>query len=385
MRALHHAAKELDGGSIVRARFLEADHVEAAQSLVVDERAADEPGERLSERVPHRDVERDDAQLPGTGGRRLRKQAGKRQGEEDDVPKFRSLPASHPPQGYHPSPGRLAPPSLPVTIRAAVLERVNCYVCGTRNERVWAQENGYTAVRCAECGLVYVDPRPPLESISKAAQTGLHEGQDRLDVVGSYGGAPRVRHYVRVLHDLYGPGYFYGSGERWLDYGCGYGEFLEALREESGKTLSLTGFEPNAIKSASARERGLDVGFESTTLERRFHYLSLLNVYSHLPNPLTTLAELREALEPGGELLLQTGNFAELEREEIPVRLDLPDHLSFAGERLVQRVFEASGFRVHRVVRYPLGPRPKGLRARFRPQPPPARGWADLWIRARRA
>jgi 2-polyprenyl-3-methyl-5-hydroxy-6-metoxy-1,4-benzoquinol methylase len=261
------------------------------------------------------------------------------------------------------------------------LERVACYVCGQQNDEVWARENGYAAVRCGHCGLVYVDPRPRLESISAAARTGFHDGADQLNVVGSYGGEPRVQRYVDILRDLYGEGYFYKSGESWLDYGCGYGEFLEALRKESGRSLRLTGLEPNEIKAASARERGLDVGFGPSKLTGRFHYISLLNVYSHLPSPPETLTELRERLEPGGELLIETGNFAELEREQIPTKLDLPDHLSFAGERLVRRVLEKAGFRMQKIIRYPMFPRPRGLRARLA-SPRPSHACADLWIRA---
>jgi 2-polyprenyl-3-methyl-5-hydroxy-6-metoxy-1,4-benzoquinol methylase len=268
--------------------------------------------------------------------------------------------------------------------RMETLEAVRCYVCGKQNSEVWARENGHVAVRCGDCGLVYVDPRPRLENISAGARTGLHEGAGELNVIGSYGGEPRVRRYKDILRDLYGDGYFYKSGESWLDYGCGYGEFLEALRQESGGALKLTGLEPNEVKAASARQRGLDVSFDSSMLKRRFHYISLLNVYSHLPNPPETLAELAEGLEPGGEVLIETGNFAELEREQIPTSLDLPDHLSFAGERLLRRVLEKTGFRVQKVVRYPMFARPRGLRARLS-APKPARGCSDMWIRASRS
>jgi SAM-dependent methyltransferase len=267
-------------------------------------------------------------------------------------------------------------------MRPAMLERVACYVCGKQNDGVWARENGYTAVRCSDCGLVYVDPRPRLEDISRAARTGLHAGAAELDVVGSYGGEPRIRRYASVLRDLYGDGYFYKSGERWLDYGCGFGEFLEALRQESGGGLKLVGLDPNDRKAASARERGLEVSFDPSTLSGRFHYISLLNVYSHLPNPPETLAELREHLEAGGELVIQTGNFAELEREQIPTQLDLPDHLSFAGERLVRRVLEKAGFSVQKVVRYEMFGRPRGLRAKLGAPKKPPRGCSDLWVRA---
>jgi 2-polyprenyl-3-methyl-5-hydroxy-6-metoxy-1,4-benzoquinol methylase len=262
---------------------------------------------------------------------------------------------------------------------------VPCYVCGSSTSRAWASENGYHAVRCSDCGLVYVNPRPAHESISRAAQTGLHAGEKELAVTGSYGGRRRVDHYLARLAELYGPAYFHGAGERWLDVGSGFGEFLEALGEASGGALKTRGLEPNETKAASARERRLNVSFaELASLGEKYQYVSLLNVYSHLPDPPAVLRTLRELLEPGGELLLQTGNFAELERDEIPVPLDLPDHLSFANERLVRRVLDAVGFSVVNAKAYPMFPPPKrGVLGR-RPAPAPARQCLDLWVRARR-
>jgi SAM-dependent methyltransferase len=234
---------------------------------------------------------------------------------------------------------------------------------------------------------VYVNPRPPLESITRAAQTGMHAGERELKVTGTYGGRRRIDAYRARLSDVYGPGYFHGSGERWLDVGAGFGEFLEALGEASAGSLKTRGLEPNTTKAASARSRGLDVTFaELASLGERYHHISLLNVFSHLPDPPALLASLRELLEPGGELLLQTGNFAELEPDQIPVPLELPDHLSFANERLLRRVLGGAGFSVVAVKSYPMRAQVKRpvLSRKRKLASTPQRQCLDLWIRARR-
>jgi len=263
---------------------------------------------------------------------------------------------------------------------------VPCYVCGSREHTPWASENGHQAVRCRDCGLVYVNPRPAPESISRAAQTGMHGGERNLAVTGAYGGPQRHEHYLSRLADLFGPGYFHGSGERWLDVGAGFGELLETLAIASGGTLRARGLEPNETKAASARERKLDVSFvELSALGQRFHYVSLLNVFSHLPDPPATLAELGDLLEPGGELVMQTGNFAELEPEEIPVPLDLPDHLSFGSERLLRRVLDRSGFTLVSLRSYAMyPPRRRRTVLRQKAEPVVERQPLDLWLRARR-
>jgi 2-polyprenyl-3-methyl-5-hydroxy-6-metoxy-1,4-benzoquinol methylase len=264
---------------------------------------------------------------------------------------------------------------------------VPCYVCGATAHTPWGTENGHQAVRCKDCGLVYVSPRPALASISRAARTGMHAGQQNLEVTGAYGGTKRHAHYLSRLSDLFGAGYFHGSGERWLDIGAGFGELLETLALASGGSLRARGLEPNEAKASSARARHLDVSFiELSDLKERYHYVSLLNVFSHLPDPPATLAELGSVLEPGGELVLQTGNFAELERSEIPVPLELPDHLSFANERLLRRVLQKAGFALVSIRSYPMySTQPKRSMLRRKTEPLEGRRPMDLWLRARRA
>jgi len=69
---------------------------------------------------------------------------------------------------------------------AAVLEPVSCLLCASDDARPWGRENGYTAVKCKRCGLVYV-PWPRLDAISEAARTGLHPTEAGELNVSHYG------------------------------------------------------------------------------------------------------------------------------------------------------------------------------------------------------
>ncbi len=264
------------------------------------------------------------------------------------------------------------------------IESVACYVCGARESQPWAEENGFLAVRCNECGLVYVNPRPTRGSISLAAQSGLHAGEAMVDETGARD-AGKVKHYQQRLRALFDAGALARKARaRWLDIGCGFGEFLEALQLESAGALSTVGSEPNVHKATAARSRGLDVTFRELSREAPgYSFVSLLNVFSHLPDPPELLRQLAGLLDPGGQLVLQTGNWAELERVNVPDRLHLPDHLSFASEKLVRRLLEAAGFSEIAVQRYPMF-RP-GILARLRGlgDRAPATVASDLWFKAR--
>ncbi len=264
----------------------------------------------------------------------------------------------------------------------APLESVACYVCEATEHRPWAAENGFYAVRCKGCGLVYVNPRPTRKSISLAAQSGLHAGQTTTDETGARDPG-KVKRYRERLRALYGTANLPDErGARWLDIGCGFGEFLEALGLESRGALLTVGSEPNERKASAARSRGLDVSFRDLASETMpYDFVSLLNVFSHLPAPPELLQQLRGNMHPGAELVLQTGNWAELERAAIPDRLHLPDHLSFGSEPILRRLLETSGFAVVSVLRYPMF-RPNWW-ARLSGKPAATGGACDLWFRAR--
>ncbi len=264
-----------------------------------------------------------------------------------------------------------------------VLESIVCYVCGAGENTPWAEENGFRAVRCSGCGLVYVNPRPSRASISQAAQSGLHEGEALLDETGQR--APgKVSHYRKRLHALFDPEPLSARpNARWLDLGCGFGEFLEALQLEGQGRIAAVGSEPNERKAAAAQLRGLNVGFRDLALESRdYDFVSMLNVFSHLPDPPEFLRQLRGLLRPGGEVVLQTGNWAELERSAIQDQLHLPDHLSFASERIVSRLLEEAGFSVLRRLRYPMF-RPSLWSRLLAPKSASSSVASDLWFRAR--
>jgi SAM-dependent methyltransferase len=107
------------------------------------------------------------------------------------------------------------------------------------------------------------------------------------------------------------------SGGRVLDYGCGMGHFLIALREQGFKPFGVE-FDPDAAKAAALRTNceviSVD-GFMQSTIERPFDAIHLGDVLEHLPNPAETLSQLLAYLKPGGLL------FAEgpLERNASPV------------------------------------------------------------------
>jgi SAM-dependent methyltransferase len=88
---------------------------------------------------------------------------------------------------------------------------------------------------------------------------------------------------------------------RVLDFGCGYGEFLQAC--------GLFGFEAHGVDRSSAKRNNGRVAIHASLDEVpkvAFHAITLFQVLEHLDDPLGVLRALSARLLPGGLLVLET-------------------------------------------------------------------------------
>ena len=227
---------------------------------------------------------------------------------------------------------------------------VPCYNCGATAREPYDSENSFHLVKCLGCGLLYVSPRPADAAITAATRTGQHRGESLLDTTSAFN-AGAVTRYQRILRDFFPRGF--PRRHTWLDIGCGHGELLVALGQYFGERVVARGCEPNRKKSESARGRGLDVEFfDPREHDQTYDVVSLLNVFSHLPDPVATLGQWRALVASGGHLLLETGHSAHLPSADHHKPYDLPDHLSFANREIVEGILTRVGFRVKKTMIY---------------------------------
>jgi SAM-dependent methyltransferase len=229
---------------------------------------------------------------------------------------------------------------------------VPCYNCGSSSRNLYATENGCNLAKCVNCGLLYVSPRPTDGEIAEGVTLGAHTGEKTIESTGRYMGA-KVAIYRKVLRDIYASD-LQSHKRTWLDVGCGHGELLVALRELSKDKVDAKGIEPNRHKIEAARKRGLQVDyFDLASHDDLYDSISLLNVYSHLTDPPGFLRMVKQRLKPHGELLLETGDTADLPADINPRPFLLPDHLSFASEKILSDILTRTGFQIVSINKYP--------------------------------
>lgn len=233
------------------------------------------------------------------------------------------------------------------------MQSVKCYYCGSSENSYYDSENGFNLVKCSICGLLFVNPRPDNKEIKAAAKIGEHHGSRIINATGSFN-KRKIKKYIDILNDFFSEETII-AGTEWLDIGCGHGEFLVALNKYSNGKFTLKGMEPNVEKQMSARSRGHEVEyFDLGNHRKKYDVISFLNVYSHLPDPVKEIRSWKNLLKPEGLLFMETGDITPYEETGIPKPYNLPDHLSFASEKIVVDILRNSGFEVLTVKKYPV-------------------------------
>lgn len=225
------------------------------------------------------------------------------------------------------------------------LQAIECPNCRGDASSTWAEESGFKVVRCGRCALLYVSPRPRDDLIADAVRSGVHQSEYRdLNVAGQRN-ARKVNRYRRLFAGLFSDLWRRSEAISWLDVGAGYGEVVEAVASLSPPGSRVRGLEPMLPKVENAQLRGLEV--ENAYLSSAHgpvDVISLVDVFSHIPDFNAFLATARAALREHGELFIETGNLADLKtREEFPEELRLPDHLVFAGETQLTQYLDRAG------------------------------------------
>lgn len=273
------------------------------------------------------------------------------------------------------------------------LECVPCAICGSDEgqELFWDRDRQcgkpgrFRVVKCRDCSLVYLNPRPTRRALEAfyasdypVYQVPLGNRARAVSLARAWAKAWAARWYSRGLRfdpmrirdtllrvadfPPYFPFGFFPTmpGGRLLDLGCGSGNYLHAFQRLGWEAY---GVDNSPLAAEQVRKTfGLKVitgELEETNFpDGYFDVITLIHVLEHLRDPVGTLQEVSRILARGGLILLALPNVRSLPAWVFGSHwfaLDVPRHLyHFSPATLRHLLRKVDGIRPVRVNHVPV-------------------------------
>jgi 2-polyprenyl-3-methyl-5-hydroxy-6-metoxy-1,4-benzoquinol methylase len=227
----------------------------------------------------------------------------------------------------------------------------NCYFCSGSNlkphsEATYWKEFDLNFVECSDCGLIFANPMPNIETI-KEGNRALNIHHVSRGTLSQYRGGKEFSIFLRS---------FKPEGVM-LDVGCAEGFFLLGIEEHSKWKAEGVEIIESAVDFAKER-LGLTVhpGTLDTLedLSERYDFIRMNNVIEHVQDPVKFLQITNRLLKKGGRVYCSTPNgfqdghvLKTANKHGIKVNL-LENHFFYYLPKTLAKIFEACRFKIQK-------------------------------------
>jgi len=187
---------------------------------------------------------------------------------------------------------------------------VKCHNCGSSSYSHFMDTNclgtntPLTSVRCDECGLVFLNPRPDKE-LGKAYFDKAYSGVEGFENHSYYRDHDSILlrnnqrfEYIKKL-DV--------ADKSILDFGAGQGHFVKVAQENGWEVVGVE----QSKEGIAAAKRLFNIDLKNSIENikgRKFSVICLWDVIEHLEDPKAVLLMLAEYLHQDGYFIIETGN-----------------------------------------------------------------------------
>lgn len=189
-------------------------------------------------------------------------------------------------------------------------EYANCDCCQGKNAKKMCAKGNLTYVRCTNCGLIYLNPRPKDTAIIYTADyfldanAGIGYNIDYERDFDKYARHLSEFHLTNInkLHPKKG---------KFLDIGCATGNFLEMVKQNGWEPfgIEISEYAANRARKKIGSERIFQSNVEDAKLpDGYFDVISACEIIEHIPHPTAFLLEVRRIIKNNGLLVITTPN-----------------------------------------------------------------------------
>lgn len=223
------------------------------------------------------------------------------------------------------------------------LEYVPCDFCGSYESKIRHRLGIYKdfefmIVKCSNCGLVFINPRPTIDTMGYFYPSDYHSSQREIKQNND-----NYNKYASFLPKL--------TNEKLLDIGCAEGDFLKKIHEKFpevecyGTDYYFNTPMPGYINFQ--HKDLLECGFE----DEQFDIITSWAVFEHLHEPSKYFQEVYRILKEKGKFVFLVTNseslFGILSDKE-----SIPKHTYHFSEKILEKYAEKYNFKMNKCTYY---------------------------------
>ncbi|MDR3335537.1 MAG: class I SAM-dependent methyltransferase [Treponema sp.] len=232
---------------------------------------------------------------------------------------------------------------------------IPCALCGGTRFTTQLCCEGFSYVRCTECGLVQMNPQPLVTDVAGRYREGHGDAYLSYELANE---KSFLRLQELALEDAGFTGLEGALREKGmpsvLDIGCATGSLLEILRQRGWAVRGVEICTPSAEYAQLVRN--LEVHtlplMENHFPAGEFDVVLASHLIEHLNEPAAFVGEVYRVLRPGGRFLVTTPNIAGFQARLFKSRWRsaIFDHLYLFSIKTLSKLLTQAGFTIEKTV-----------------------------------